>query len=71
MLDHFDFIASIYDRLIGLPDSIRLRKTLKLPTTGWLLDGGGGPGGKNTADAQSFPYAPKNPGNNRSLWIFS
>jgi len=44
MLDHFDLIASIYDRLIGPPDTIRLRQLLKLPTTGWLLDGGGGTG---------------------------
>jgi demethylmenaquinone methyltransferase/2-methoxy-6-polyprenyl-1,4-benzoquinol methylase len=44
MLDHFDLIASVYDRLIGPPDTGRLRQLLKLPTTGWLLDGGGGTG---------------------------
>ena len=44
MLDHFDLIASIYDRLIGLPDSSRLRHLLKLPVNGWLLDAGGGTG---------------------------
>jgi demethylmenaquinone methyltransferase/2-methoxy-6-polyprenyl-1,4-benzoquinol methylase len=44
MLDHFDLIASIYDRLIGPPDTKRLRQLLKLPTDGWLLDGGGGTG---------------------------
>jgi ubiquinone/menaquinone biosynthesis C-methylase UbiE len=44
MLDHFDLIASIYDRLIGPPDTGRLRQLLRLPTAGWLLDGGGGTG---------------------------
>jgi len=44
MLDHFDLIASIYDRLIGPPDTKRLQQLLKLPTDGWLLDGGGGTG---------------------------
>jgi demethylmenaquinone methyltransferase/2-methoxy-6-polyprenyl-1,4-benzoquinol methylase len=44
MLDHFDLIASFYDRLIGPPDSSRLRHLLKLPIDGWLLDAGGGTG---------------------------
>ena len=44
MLDHFDLIASIYDRLMGPPDINYLRDVLKLPTNGWLLDGGGGTG---------------------------
>ncbi len=44
MLDHFDLIASIYDRLIGPPNTERLQQLLKLPTNGWLLDGGGGTG---------------------------
>lgn len=44
MLDHFDLIASIYDRLIGPPDTGRLQQMLQLPTAGWLLDGGGGTG---------------------------
>lgn len=44
MLDHFDLIASIYDRLIGPPNTERLQKLLNLPTEGWLLDGGGGTG---------------------------
>jgi demethylmenaquinone methyltransferase/2-methoxy-6-polyprenyl-1,4-benzoquinol methylase len=44
MLDHFDLMASIYDRLIGSPNTARLRQLLKLPTDGWLLDGGGGTG---------------------------
>jgi demethylmenaquinone methyltransferase/2-methoxy-6-polyprenyl-1,4-benzoquinol methylase len=44
MLDHFDIIASFYDRLIGPPDTSRLRRLLKLPVGGWLLDAGGGTG---------------------------
>jgi demethylmenaquinone methyltransferase/2-methoxy-6-polyprenyl-1,4-benzoquinol methylase len=44
MLDHFDIIASFYDRLIGPPDTSRLRRLLKLPASGWLLDAGGGTG---------------------------
>ena len=44
MLDHFDIIASFYDRLIGPPDTSRLRRLLKLPVSGWLLDAGGGTG---------------------------
>lgn len=44
MLDHFDIIASFYDRLIGPPDTSRLRRLLKLPAGGWLLDAGGGTG---------------------------
>ncbi|MBW2409260.1 MAG: class I SAM-dependent methyltransferase [Deltaproteobacteria bacterium] len=44
MLDHFDIIASFYDRLIGPPDTSRLRRLLKLPAVGWLLDAGGGTG---------------------------
>lgn len=41
---HFDFIASIYDRVIGPPDPGRLQAVLDLPTAGWLLDAGGGTG---------------------------
>ncbi len=44
MLDHFDMLASVYDRLIGPPDTERLRRLLNLPAEGWLLDGGGGTG---------------------------
>ena len=44
MLDHFDIIASFYDRLIGPPDTSRLRRLLKLPAGGWMLDAGGGTG---------------------------
>ncbi|HNS04184.1 MAG TPA: class I SAM-dependent methyltransferase [Anaerolineae bacterium] len=41
---HFDFIASIYDRVIGPPDPNRLQALLRLPMAGWLLDAGGGTG---------------------------
>ncbi|MEI2688971.1 MAG: class I SAM-dependent methyltransferase [Anaerolineae bacterium] len=41
---HFDFIASVYDRAIGVPDPGRLQAVLDLPTAGWLLDAGGGTG---------------------------
>ncbi len=44
MLDHFDMLASVYDRLIGPPDTERLRQLLNLPSEGWLLDAGGGTG---------------------------
>ena len=44
MPDHFDLIASVYDRLMGPPDINHLRNVLKLPINGWLLDGGGGTG---------------------------
>jgi hypothetical protein len=44
MIDHFDALAPLYDRLIGPPDLARLRALLDLPTTGWVLDAGGGTG---------------------------
>jgi ubiquinone/menaquinone biosynthesis C-methylase UbiE len=44
MIDHFDLLAPIYDRVIGPPDPARLRDLLRLPATGWLLDAGGGTG---------------------------
>lgn len=44
MLDHFDILAPVYDRLIGPPDPARLMALLRLPTDGWLLDAGGGTG---------------------------
>ncbi len=44
MIDHFDALAPLYDRLIGPPDPARLRALLDLPTTGWVLDAGGGTG---------------------------
>lgn len=44
MLDHFDLLAPLYDRVIGPPDPGRLRALLDLPTAGRLLDAGGGTG---------------------------
>lgn len=44
MIDHFRFVASIYDRLIGVPDLDRLKRVLCLPVEGWMLDMGGGTG---------------------------
>ena len=44
MMDHFDLLATIYDRVIGHPKTDILRELLRLPTTGSLLDCGGGTG---------------------------
>jgi demethylmenaquinone methyltransferase/2-methoxy-6-polyprenyl-1,4-benzoquinol methylase len=42
--DHFDFLAPFYDRLIKLDEARRLEQHLALPTSGKLLDAGGGTG---------------------------
>ena len=44
MIDHFDLLASIYDRFIGIQDHNDLKKLLQLPTDGWVLDAAGGTG---------------------------
>jgi ubiquinone/menaquinone biosynthesis C-methylase UbiE len=44
MFNHFDHLASVYDRLIPSPDLARWRDVLLLPTEGSLLDAGGGTG---------------------------
>jgi len=44
MIDHFNLIASIYDRFIGIQDHPYLKELLKLPTKGWVLDAAGGTG---------------------------
>jgi ubiquinone/menaquinone biosynthesis C-methylase UbiE len=44
MLDHFDVIAPLYDRLIKLSVAPELVTVLNLPTGGRLLDAGGGTG---------------------------
>ncbi len=41
---HFDLLARSYDRLIPPPAPERLANLLGLPTSGWLLDMGGGTG---------------------------
>ncbi|MDZ7332398.1 MAG: class I SAM-dependent methyltransferase [candidate division KSB1 bacterium] len=44
MIDHFDLIASFYDRFIGMQSHDRLIEILQLPAVGWLLDAAGGTG---------------------------
>ncbi len=44
MLDHFRFVAPVYDRLFASPQPDRLRGLLELPVAGWMLDVGGGTG---------------------------
>ncbi len=44
MLDHFDIIAPLYDKLIGPPSPAQLRQHLALPAAGRMLDAGGGTG---------------------------
>jgi demethylmenaquinone methyltransferase/2-methoxy-6-polyprenyl-1,4-benzoquinol methylase len=53
VLDHFGLLASIYDRLIQAPQPDRLVELLALPTTGNLLDAGGGTG---RVSSQLRPY---------------
>jgi len=43
-LDHFDFLAPVYDRVITAVQPEQLKKWLHLPTDGYLLDVGGGTG---------------------------
>jgi demethylmenaquinone methyltransferase/2-methoxy-6-polyprenyl-1,4-benzoquinol methylase len=44
MLDHFDILAPLYDRLMGAPDAERLALHLRPTSRGCLLDLGGGTG---------------------------
>jgi len=44
VLDHFSFLAPIYDRFFASPQPDRLRSFLNLPAAGWALDVGGGTG---------------------------
>jgi demethylmenaquinone methyltransferase/2-methoxy-6-polyprenyl-1,4-benzoquinol methylase len=45
MFDHFSLVAPIYEKVIGgLLDPVELREHMKLPTTGRVLDAGGGTG---------------------------
>jgi ubiquinone/menaquinone biosynthesis C-methylase UbiE len=43
-IDHFGLLAPIYDRVIGEKPPDQLIRHLKLPSTGALLDAGGGTG---------------------------
>jgi ubiquinone/menaquinone biosynthesis C-methylase UbiE len=44
MIDHFNILAPLYDRLISQPDTEYLKTVLDLPVAGRLLDVGGGTG---------------------------
>lgn len=44
MPDHFDLLASFYERVIPPPDPAEITELLRLPTAGRLLDAGGGTG---------------------------
>ncbi len=41
---HFDWLAPLYERLIGAPQDSPLPSLARLPASGWLLDAGGGTG---------------------------
>jgi demethylmenaquinone methyltransferase/2-methoxy-6-polyprenyl-1,4-benzoquinol methylase len=43
-LDHFDWLAPLYDRVIQAPEDDTLSDLLDLPINGRLLDAGGGTG---------------------------
>jgi ubiquinone/menaquinone biosynthesis C-methylase UbiE len=43
-LAHFNWVASVYDRVMAPPDPARLHDRLRLPTAGGLLEVGGGTG---------------------------
>lgn len=42
MMDHFAWLAPLYDRVMGLPKASRYLERLRLPDTERLLDAGGG-----------------------------
>jgi ubiquinone/menaquinone biosynthesis C-methylase UbiE len=44
LLDHFDILAPLYDRLIVNPEETKIIQLASLPTEGILLDAGGGTG---------------------------
>ena len=44
MTDHFRYVAGVYDRFIKPPDAERLKRILRLPVAGPILDLGGGTG---------------------------
>ena len=52
MVNHFDCLASVYDRFAAAPDRVRLHALLDLPAAGLLLDAAGGTG------HVSFPLQP-------------
>ena len=44
LIDHFDILAPLYDRLIRRPEEVPIRELLNLKGEGRLLDAGGGTG---------------------------
>jgi len=54
ILDHFDFLAPFYDRVIRSPAESPLFSLLDPPVDGWLLDAGGGTGRVAAALGGSF-----------------
>jgi ubiquinone/menaquinone biosynthesis C-methylase UbiE len=42
--DHFDLLAPLYDRVIGIKDPSKIIELARLPAAGPLLDAGGGTG---------------------------
>lgn len=44
LFDHFGILAPFYDRAIPLKNIDKLIEIIGLPTSGWLLDAGGGTG---------------------------
>jgi demethylmenaquinone methyltransferase/2-methoxy-6-polyprenyl-1,4-benzoquinol methylase len=44
LINHFDLLAPIYDRVIPPPDPERMAELLRLPTAGPVLEAGGGTG---------------------------
>lgn len=48
-IDHFSLVAAIYDRVLGAPDLDRMKRLLRLPAEGRLLDAGGGTGRVSSA----------------------
>ena len=53
MFDHFNLLAPIYDRVIQTPDIEIFKELLNLPTSGLLLDAGGGTG---RVSSQLLPF---------------
>jgi ubiquinone/menaquinone biosynthesis C-methylase UbiE len=54
VLDHFDFLAPFYDRVIRSPAESPLFGLLDPPAEGWLLDAGGGTGRVAAALGETF-----------------
>ncbi len=52
-MDHFDWLAPLYDRVIQAPQDDTLSHLLNLPVRGWLLDAAGGTGRTQSRDVSS------------------